>query len=134
MGKRRRYKLLLKRIKSAFPVKFFTRFFWAVSVELCWPTVWVVSLIFVKFRSSKRGIAPRKKIESKCPVDMHIYTLCPSLLQSFRKSYWAISEELRWPTVSVAAFIFVKFLSWKKDVTPRKKIEWKFPVVMHMYT
>ena len=33
----------------------------------------------------KKGVTPRKKMESKFPVDMRIYTLCPSLLQSFRK-------------------------------------------------
>ena len=133
----------------------FRKFCWADLVELCWQTVSVVSFIFVKFRSSKMGIAPRtrnrikmshgyahlhimsfittkfqeillsgfrgvalthcfssifffrqisnfkksviqrKKMESKFPVDMHIYTFCPSLLQSFRKFCWAVLEELR---------------------------------------
>ena len=44
----------------------------------------------------KISITPIKKMESKFPVDMHIYTLCPSLLQSFRKFCWTISEELHW--------------------------------------
>ena len=38
----------------------------------------------------------RKKNESKFPVDMNIYTLCPSLLPSFTKFCWVVSEELRW--------------------------------------
>ena len=40
---------------------------------------------------------------------MHIYTLCASILQSFTKFCWAVSEELRWQTVSVVSFILVKF-------------------------
>ena len=43
----------------------------------------------------KKDVTPRKKMESKFPVDMHIYTLCPSLLQSFMKFCLAVSEELR---------------------------------------
>ena len=75
----------------------------------------VVSFILVKFLSSKRVLFPEKKIESKFPVGMHIYTLYPSLLQSFRKYCWAVSEELHWQTVSVVSFInLVKFLSSKR--------------------
>ena len=37
-----------------------------------------------------------KEMESKFPVDMRIYTLCPSYLQSFTKFCWVVSEELRW--------------------------------------
>ena len=33
----------------------------------------------------KKGVTPRKKMESKFPVNMRIYTLCPSYLQSFTK-------------------------------------------------
>ena len=39
----------------------FIQFCWAVSVELCWPTVSVVSFIFVNFRSSKRAKLREKK-------------------------------------------------------------------------
>ena len=49
-------------------------FQWSCAEEL----FWVVSFIVVKFLSSKRGITPRKKMESKFPVDMHIYMVCPS--------------------------------------------------------
>ena len=35
-------------------------------------------------------------MESKFPVDMHIYMVCSLQLQSFRKFCWAVSEELRW--------------------------------------
>ena len=42
------------------------------------PTFWVVSLILVKFLSSKRGITPKQEIESEFPVELHIYTLSPS--------------------------------------------------------
>ena len=51
---------------------------------------------FRQFLKFKKGVTSRKKMESKLPVDMHIYTLCPSLLQSFTKFCWAVSEELRW--------------------------------------
>ena len=36
------------------------------------------SFILAKFQSSKRAVLREKKIESKFPVDMRIYTLCPS--------------------------------------------------------
>ena len=50
---------------------------------------------FCQISKFKKGVTPRKKVKSKFPVDMHIYTLCPSLLQSLRKFCWAVSEELR---------------------------------------
>ena len=85
------YKLLLKQIKSAFPAKISTHYVlhnYKVSRN--------------SFTSKyKRGVIPRKKMESKFPVDMHIYMVCPSQLQSFTKFCWAVSEELRWQTVSV---------------------------------
>ena len=31
---------------------------------------------FGQISKFKKGVTPRKKIESKFPVDMHIYTLC----------------------------------------------------------
>ena len=37
-----------------------------------------------------------KKIKSAFPVKMHIYMMCPSLLQSFTKFCWAVSEEMCW--------------------------------------
>ena len=53
----------------------------------------VVSLSLAKlFLSSKRSKLREKKIETKFPVDMHIYMVCPSQLQSFRKFCWAVSE------------------------------------------
>ena len=49
-----------------------------------------------KHKGQKRGYKLLlKMIKSEFPVKMHIYTLCPSLLQSFRKFCWAVSEELR---------------------------------------
>ena len=45
---------------------------------------------------------------------MHIYTLCPSLLQSFRKLCWAVSEELRWLTFLRSIFHFGQILSSKR--------------------
>ena len=33
---------------------------------------------FRQISEFKKGVNPRKKMESKFPVDMHIYTLCPS--------------------------------------------------------
>ena len=40
---------------------------------------------FCQISKFKKRVIQRKNTESKFPVDMHIYTLCPSLLQSFRK-------------------------------------------------
>ena len=40
---------------------------------------------FGKISKLKKGVTPINKIESNFHVDMHIYTLCPSLQQSFRK-------------------------------------------------
>ena len=51
---------------------------------------------FGQISKFKKGVTLRKKIESKFPVDMHIYTLRPSELPSFTKFCWAVSEELRW--------------------------------------
>ena len=33
---------------------------------------------FGQISKFKKGVTPRNKMESKFPVDMHIYTLCPS--------------------------------------------------------
>ena len=111
----------------------FRKFCWAVSEELRWPTVSVVSFIFVKFLSSKRGIAPRKKIESKCSVDMHIHTLCPSLLKVSRNSVeWF--QRICANKKNSSIFHFGQISKFKKGVTPRKKMESKFPVDMHIYT
>ena len=100
-----------------------------VSEGLRWQTVSVVSFILAKFLSSKRVITARKKIESKFPVDMHIYMVSPSKLQSFRKFCWAVSEGLRWQTVSVVSFILAKFQKVQKgSLLPEKKIKSEFPI------
>ena len=114
----------------------YKKFCWAVSVELRWRTVLstgVVTLILVKFLSSKRGITPRKIIESELPVNMHIYTLSPSLLQSFRKFCYAVSEELHWQPVLSSIFHLGQISKLKKGLTRRKKNESKLPVDMHIY-
>ena len=52
---------------------------------------------FGQISKFKKGVTQRKKnCKKKFPVDKLIYTLCPSLLQSFRKFCWGVSEELRW--------------------------------------
>ena len=51
---------------------------------------------FHQISKFKKGVIQRQKNWIKISVDMHIYTSCPSLLKSFRKFCWAISEELRW--------------------------------------
>ena len=61
---------------------------------------------------------------------MRIYILCPSLLQSFTKFCWVISEELRWQTVLSNIFHIGQISRLKKGVTLSKKI----PVDMHIYT
>ena len=50
---------------------------------------------FGQISKFKKGVTPRKKMESKFPVDMGIYTSCSLYLQSFTKFCWAVSEELR---------------------------------------
>ena len=57
------YNLLLKKIKSAFPVNMH---------------IFIYIFNFGQISKFKKGLSPRKKIESKFPVDMRIYTLCPS--------------------------------------------------------
>ena len=103
VSKRRGYKLLLKRIKSAFPVKMHLSFittkfhaillsgFNGVVLTNCFSSI----IHFRQISKFKKSVIQIKKVESKFPVDMHIYTLCPSLLQRFRKFFWAVSEELR---------------------------------------
>ena len=105
---KRGHKLLLKRIKSAFPVKMhiytihYVLHYYKVSgnsVEWfqrsCANKLLSSIFHFGQISKFKKGVTPRKKMESKFPVDMHIYTLCPSYLQSFMKFCWAVSEELR---------------------------------------
>ena len=50
-------------------------------------TICFSSIYFGQISKFKKGVISREKIDSKFPVDMHIYTvtLCPSLLQRFRK-------------------------------------------------
>ena len=52
---------------------------------------------------------------------MHIYTLVPSLLQSFRKFCWAVSEELRLQTVLSSIFHFGLILSSKSAYFRERK-------------
>ena len=57
---------------------------------------------------------------------MHIYTLCPSLPQSFMKFYWAVSEDLCWLTVLSSIFHFGQTAKFKKGITLRKKLNQNF--------
>ena len=82
-----------------------------VSEELWWQTVLRSVFNFAQMYKFKKGVTPRKKIESKFPVDMHIYMVCPLQLKSFTKFCWTVSEELRLQSVLVVSFILVKFLS-----------------------
>ena len=75
---------------------------------------------FRQISKFKKSLIQRKKMESKFPVDMHIYTLCPSFLQSFRKFCQAVSEELRWQTVTVVFFISSNFEVQKERNSERK--------------
>ena len=76
---------------------------------------------FGQISKLKKGVTPGKKIESKFPVDMGIYTLCPSLLQIFRKFCWAVSEELCWQTVLSSIFHFGQISKFKKGCNSQKK-------------
>ena len=46
---------------------------------------------FRQISKFKKSVTPRKKMESKFLVNMHIYTLGPSSLQSFTKFCRAVS-------------------------------------------
>ena len=88
----KRYKLLLKKIKSAFPVKMhiytlcivlhnykvsrnsIEQFFRGIVLTECFRSIFH----FGQISKFKKGVIPRKKMESKFPVDMHIYMVCPS--------------------------------------------------------
>ena len=72
----------------------------------------------------KKGVTSRKKkIESKFPVNMHIYIVCPSQLQNFTKLYCTFSVELRWQTVPAVSFNLAKELHRKWVIYgPLKKI------------
>ena len=101
----------------------FRKFCWAVSEELRWQTVLSSIFHFGQISKFKKGVIRRKKKWTKFPVDMHICTLCHSLLQSFRKFYWAVSEELRWQTVlsTGSIFHFGQISKFKKGLFRRKK-------------
>ena len=55
--------------------------FRGVALTNCFSSI----LYFGQISKFKKGVTPRKRIESKFPVDMHIYMVCPSQLQSFMK-------------------------------------------------
>ena len=101
-----------------------------VALTNCFSTIFH----FGQISQFKKGVILRKKIEWKSLVDMRIYSLCPSLLQRFTKFCWAVSEMLRWQTVLSSIFHFGQISEFKKGVTPRKKIQSKFPVDVHIYT
>ena len=88
------------------------------------------SIIF-HFRQ-KGALLPEKKIESECPVDMHIYTLCPSLIQSFRKKLLSGFREIALTNCFCSIFHFRQKV--KKERNSEKKMESKFPVDMHIFT
>ena len=79
---------------------------------------------FDQISKFKKGVIPSKKW-IKIVVDMHMFTLCPSFLQSFTKFCWAVSEVLHWHTRSVVSFILVKF-QVKKERNSEKKINHNF--------
>ena len=79
------YKLLLKRIKSAFPSTHYVLHTYKVSrnsferfQRSCANKKNRSIFHFGQICKFKKGVTPRKKVESKFPMDMHIYTLCPS--------------------------------------------------------
>ena len=164
-----------------------------VSVELCWPTVSVVSFIFVKFRSSKRALIWEKNwnqnflwICTSTHYVLHYYKVSGNSVEPFQRSCanklcWVISfifaqflsskrtlfrekkwnQNFLWICASThydihiykvsrnsverfqrscankknsSIFPFCQISKFKKGVTPRKKLESKFPVDMHIYT
>ena len=88
---------------------------------------------FRQISKFKKGHWSQKKIEPKCPVDMHIYTLCPLLLQSSGNSVERFQRSCANKKNS-SNFHFGQISKYKKGVTPRKKVESKFSVDMHIYT
>ena len=110
------------------------QFCWVVSVELCWPTVSVVSFILANFQSSKRGIAPRKKLNQNalwiCTSThyfLHYYKVSGNSIDRFQSCACANKKYS-------SIFHFGQISKFKKGLTPRKKMESKFPVDMHIYT
>ena len=110
------YKLLLKKIKSAFPLKMHIytlcpeRFQWMCADRL----FRVVSFILVKFLSSKRGITSRKKwnqnflwICTSTHYVLHNYKVSGNSVKRFQRN---CANKLCW----VVSFILAKFLSLKR--------------------
>ena len=100
-----------------------------------WQTVLSSIFHFCQISKLKKGETPRIKIEPKFPVDMHICMVCPSQLQSFTKFCGVVLTNC-----FSSIFRFGQIFKFKKVVTPRKKIESKFPVasasthyVLHKY-
>ena len=81
----------------------------------------VVTFILVKFLSTKlfkRGVIPRKKIESKCPVDMHIYMVGPP---NYKVSGNSVERFQRSCADSFSSIChFGQISKFKKSVIPRK--------------
>ena len=92
---------------------FITTKFQEVSLELRWQTVLSSILNFGQISKFKKGHYSPPKIESEFPVDVHIYTLSPSLLQISRNSVEQVSVEVRWQTFS-SIFHFGLISKFKK--------------------
>ena len=57
--------------------------FRGVALKYCFTSIFH----FGQISKFNKDVTPRKKMELKFPVEMHIFTICPSLLQSFRKFF-----------------------------------------------
>ena len=101
--------------------------------------IWVAKIILAKVQKGYKLLL--KNIESAFPINMHIFTICPLLLQSLRKYCWVVSEELRWQTVFSWIFHFGQNSKFKKGVIPRKKLNqnllwiwtWSTQYVLHYH-
>ena len=85
----------------------------SVSEEFRWQTVLSSIFHFGQHFKFKKGVIRRKKNKSNF---LWLCTFCPSLLQSFRKFCWTVSEELLWKT-----FHFGQISKFKKGVIRREK-------------
>ena len=89
---------------------------------------------FRQISKFKKGVNPREKMESKFPVDMHIYTLCPSYNYKFQEILLSRFRGVALTNCFSSIFHFHQISKFKKSVIQRKKMFFNDPAATEIYT
>ena len=93
------------------------RFQWSCANEL----FWVVSLILVKFLSSKRGITPRKKLNQNISCGHALLHIKSFINTKFHEILFSGFRGVALTKTGSSIFNFNQIFKFKKGVIPRKK-------------